>query len=183
MNIFSILPQAALGVAEQLASIYGQAFSKPPYNESPQVISQFRLSLQRHVELSGFACVIAQHPTSHEIVGFSYGYTSLPGQWWYDAVTDGLSPILIDHWFRDCFELVDLAVRPDLQGQGIGGKILHALVTTLPHRTAALSTIRTETVALHLYQRQGWLILNPKLDFPGIERPYMLMGKELQFAT
>ncbi len=136
--------------------------------------------MQSHVELPEFSCITASDPRNDEIVGFAYGYTSLPGQWWHDSVTEGLSPTLIEHWFKHCFELVDLAVLPEMQGQGIGSRILDTLSAQLPHRTAALSTMRAETPAFHLYQKRGWLVLNPTLNFPSIKRPYILMGKELR---
>lgn len=180
VEILQLTPKLALDHVEQLANIYAQTFSQPPYNESPKVFSQFRLSLQRHVDLDGFACVIARNPADNKIVGFAYGYTSLPGQWWHDSVTDGLSPTLIESWFSDCFELVDLAVLPTEQGQGIGSSILDAITSCIPHRTAALSTLRAETIAFRLYQKRGWLVLNPTLNFPNIKRPYILMGKELR---
>lgn len=179
VQISRLTPKLALEVVESLAVVYAQTFSQPPYNESPKVFSQFRLSLQHHVELEGFDCVIARNRDNNKLIGFAYGYTSLPGQWWHDSVTDGLSPTLIENWFSDCFELVDLAVLPEAQGRGIGSSILETITSALPHRTAALSTLRAETTAFHLYQKRGWLVLNPTLNFPNIKRPYILMGKEL----
>lgn len=136
--------------------------------------------MQNHLQRAGFMCFVAQNPETDEIVGFSYGYTALPGQWWYDTVTSDLSNTLVQNWFSDAFEVVDLALIPDEQGNGVGGQLFDALIDSLPHRTAVLSTMRTPTDAFYLYKKRGWQVLNPTLDFPNIKRPYMLMGKELQ---
>lgn len=180
MDIYPLTPASLPTYIDDLARIYSAAFSQPPYNESYSVLSRFCHAIEAHSVRSGFTGFFVKQPDSDEIIGFTYGYTSLPGQWWHDVVTRDLRPTLIQNWFSDAFELVDLALLPEEQGNGFGGSLFDHLIESLPHRTALLSTIRETTDAYHLYQKRGWQVLNPTLDFPGINRPYMLMGKELR---
>lgn len=175
-----LLPPADLmAVADQLSMIYREAFTMPPYEEDPLVAHQFRRSLSQHAKRPGFIIVVARARPAGPPIGFAYGYKCAPGQWWYDVVTDPLPEFQINYWFGDCFELVDLALLPKHHGVGIGSRLHDVLIGSLPHRTVALSTIRAETAALHLYRRRNWIILNPELQFPGIDRLYMLLVKKL----
>ncbi|MEM7128587.1 MAG: GNAT family N-acetyltransferase [Chloroflexota bacterium] len=169
-----------LDILEQLTAIYTSAFSLPPYNENPQVLGQFSHSLKTHLNRKGFLCLVIQCIQTGRPVGFAYGYTARPGQWWYNSVTKQLTPEQVHIWFSDCFEVVDLALLPEVHGQGLGSRLHDELIQRLPHRTAALSTISAQTTALHLYQRRDWQILDKAIQFSGIKRSYMLLGKELR---
>src|SRR5919199_3807605 len=55
-----------------------------------------------------------------ELLGFGYGYRSEAGQWWHDQVAAALRRDQRHRWLSDCFEVVELHVRPDAQGNGLG---------------------------------------------------------------
>ena len=93
------------------------------------------------------------------LVGFSWGYTGQPGQYWSDFILDTLGPAVAD-WVGGHFEFVELAVRPDSRGQGIGGKLHDTLFAGLQHRRALLGTEDDPTSpAVRLYTSRGWLRL------------------------
>jgi ribosomal protein S18 acetylase RimI-like enzyme len=132
-----------------------------------------------HVRRQGFRCLLAREIPGGAIVGFAYGYTSRTGQWWHDIVEGAMPAEQAVHWLAGAFELVELGVLPEAQGQGIGARLHDRLLVGLPHKTAVLSTMQVETRALQLYRRRGWVPLLENFHFPGVIEPYMIMGLEL----
>lgn len=170
---------ALADMQETIVAIYGRTFTMPPYNEQVASMRGFARSLPVYMRRSGFRCfvAVAQRP-----VGFAIGYTCRPGQWWYDVVTLKMARSVIDEWFSNAFELVDLAVLPAYQQQGIGGRLHDAILSDLPHKTAVLSTLQRESIAHHLYLRRGWETLAADFQFPNIDLTYQLMGLRLPLS-
>ena len=166
-------------VHAQLVDVYRRAFAAPPYGVDEGEVASFANRLPQHAGYRGFRCCAAQEVHTGRVVGFAYGYTSMPGQWWRDIVAAAMDPHTAEHWLSDAFEFVELGVLPEFQGRGIGGRLHDVLLDRLPHRTAVLSTARQETPALHLYRNRGWVVIVPELFFPGGGLPYVIMGKEL----
>ncbi len=164
---------------DQILNVYQAAFSPPPYNKLLADLAGFAGILTRHTERPGFKCIAARKEEDGEVVGFSYGYTSAPGQWWHDIVTGFMGPQLAARWLSDCFEFVELALHPRYQGQGCGGALHDLLLDGLPHRTAALSTLQVETTALHMYRKRGWTTILDEVTFPNTRKSYRIMGKDL----
>lgn len=163
----------------QLQKVYLAAFSLPPYREGETDVVRFRESFMRHTRRGGFRCVVAKD-SEQGVVGFGYGYTSKPGQWWRDVVEEGMSKENARKWLSDAFEFVELAVQPSMQGRGIGGRIHDELLRGLPNRTAVLSTYQGETPALFLYRKRGWITLLWDFLFPGAPQPILVMGLDLR---
>ena len=54
------------------------------------------------------------------MIGFAYGYASLPGQYYHELLARAFDREECDKWLRDCFEFVELAVHPSFRKQGLG---------------------------------------------------------------
>lgn len=97
--------------------------------------------------------------TAHQgehLVGFSWGYTGQPGQFWSDFILDQLGVAVAD-WVGGHFEFVELAVLPSHRGRGIGGRLHDTLLAGLPHQRALLGTTDDpSTPAVQLYTKRGW---------------------------
>ncbi|MFK4082473.1 GNAT family N-acetyltransferase [Kribbella sp. NPDC020789] len=94
-----------------------------------------------------------------EVVGFAYGFTGRRGQWWSDRIAAAILPEMAAEWIGGHFEVVELAVLPQAQGQGIGTALMTALVDGLPHRRMLLTTYADDRPAPRLYRRLGWQVL------------------------
>lgn len=118
-----------------------------------------------------------------QIAGFAYGFHGSDGQWWHDLVHAALrataGPEAAEFWLADAFEVAEVHVRPDHQGQGIGGRMVPRLLDGRTERTALLSTMDAETRARRLYRRLGFADLLTGFRFPGAEPPYAVMGAAL----
>lgn len=183
-SIRQISGEEAVSLKDDFVDVYRSAFSPPPYNKTLPDIAGFSATFGRHVLREGFKCVVLSpaenpDPAAGRVVGFAYGYTSQQGQWWHDIVAEALGPELSERWLSNCFEFVELALNPDHQGHGWGGRLHDALLQRLPHATAALSTLQTETTALKLYHKRGWVTIMADLHFPNTRQGYRIMAKEL----
>ena len=134
----------------------------------------------RHAGREGFLFLGAFEPGGR-LVGFVYGYTGAPGQWWYDRVAAALDPARRGEWLeRPHFELTELAVDPSYQGHRIGSRLHDAVLERVPHERAILSALADNGRVIRFYEHRGWQLLLRELRFePG--RPlFAILGKELR---
>lgn len=125
----------------------------------------------RHRARSGFR--LARAHDAEGLSGFAYGYTGEHGQWWTDHAAGVLEPAVVDLWLGGHFELVSIAVRPDVRRAGLGRRLMRALTDALPHERLLLMTSADESdPARTLYAREGWHVVGP-----GIGNGTVIMGK------
>ena len=165
----------ALG--EQIARVYDAAFGAAPYHEGPSELAGFRERMHRHAAREGFRCVVAE--LEDELVGFSYGYLSAPGQPWHDAVAAALPPAVAGRWLVDAFELVELAVAPTWQRRGLGTALHSGLLAGLSCSTAVLSVMQGYEPAVRFYRSRGWQELITDFRALGVRWPMVIMGRDL----
>ena len=174
-----LTPVEVSAARSQFREVYQQAFAAPPYSRDAGVADGFAGSLVRHVDREGFRALVARDADTGRIVGFAYGYATAPGQWWHEQVARAMTSAQLERWLLGAFELVEFAVAPHAQGQGLGSQLHDGLLRDLPYRTAVLSTMQAETTALQLYRKRGWVTLLDRFIFPGGARSYLIMGKDL----
>ena len=167
-------------VLEGIRATYREVFRRTPYFETEESARLFAEYLPGYIEREAFRCCVAEDmTTTRTVIGFAYGYSSLPGTWWYDNIAAALHGEQIAEWLRGAFEFAEFAVRPNWQGKGIGGRLHDCLLEDLPHRTAVLTTLDADIEAVHLYYSRGWKDLRRNFRGPGFDQPYRIMGKQL----
>lgn len=166
------------GLADAMAGVYRRAFAPAPYLRGEGDVIAFAAHLQEHSQRPGFCGFWASDPRG-EMVGFVYGFSGGPGQFWYDTVAAALPPALTERWLSDYLEVVEMAVCPEWQGQGIGTRLHDTILGCTRHATAALTTAQAETPALRLYRKRGWRTIYEHLVFPGDATPLRVMGIDL----
>jgi ribosomal protein S18 acetylase RimI-like enzyme len=126
---------------------------------------------ERHRVRDGFR--LARAYDDEALVGFAYGYTGHPGQWWTDHARAVLAADVADAWLGGHFELVSIGVLADARGTGTGRRLLRAVVEGLPHRRLLLmTTADAADPARRLYASEGWRVLGP-----GIGEATVIMGR------
>lgn len=150
--------------------IYGAAMGYPS-----SVVDARYGHAAAHTARMGFQAVGA-FDAEGVLTGFGYGYTTRPGQWWYDQVAAALGRTRSRQWLRDTFELCEFHVRPDQQGMGIGRTLLHTLLESVAHPQVVLSTPDSDTRACRLYRSEGFVDLLRGHYFPGDTRPFAILG-------
>lgn len=161
---------------DDAVAVYGEAMGYPA-----DLLGARRGYMATHVRRAGFRAV-ATLTTDGRLVGFGYGYSSAPGQWWHDQVRGGLHKHEREIWLTDCFEVVELHVRPAAQGHGIGAQQLKVLLTMAKGTTTLLSTPEADEAtsrAWRLYRRFGFIDVLRDFHFPGDARAFAILGRQL----
>jgi ribosomal protein S18 acetylase RimI-like enzyme len=161
---------------DEVIAVYGAAMGYPA-----DLLETRRGYVAAHAQRGGFRAA-ATLGDAGELLGFGYGYTSGPGQWWHDQVRSALRRDERKAWLSDCFELVELHVRPDAQGHGLGRRQLEALLDGVPNATVLLSTPEADehaSRAWRLYRRLGFTDVLRDFYFPGDDRPFAILGSGL----
>jgi len=140
--------------------------------------AQRAVTARRHATNQGFQCRAALDQNG-TLIGFGYGYTASPGQWWHDLVRKAMAPEAAADWLGDSFELSELHVLPEHQGEGIGRLLLLAVGERLSHRAMLLSTPDYDSRAFRLYRHLGFIDLARHYLFPGDARPFAVLGARL----
>lgn len=144
--------EAAAAFRERVLALWPQVFE--PVADEHQWRERF---WEQHRTRHGFRLVTAAE--GDLLRGFGWGYTGENGQWWSDMVGEALGGRGTD-WVGGHFELVELAVRPDDRGRGLGGALHDALLADLPHSRALLQTDADPRGSGHrLYRARGWQVL------------------------
>ncbi|HVB26608.1 MAG TPA: GNAT family N-acetyltransferase [Mycobacteriales bacterium] len=172
-SIHELDPHAFRPWVTDAVAVYVSALDPPP-----EEVSQRRAILERHLDRRGYRAVIA-HQDAH-LVGFCYGYHGAPGQWWHDVVARGLGRSASRRWLTDTFEVAELHVLPDRQGQGLGRELLTTLLTGCTESSAVLSAYDAATPARSLYRSMGFVDLLTGFRFPGGRREFAVMAKPLR---
>ncbi|WP_144121494.1 GNAT family N-acetyltransferase [Catellatospora sichuanensis] len=161
---------------DDVLTVFGEAMS---YH--PQALAVRRGYITTHLQRPHFRA-IASLSDMGQLLGFAYGYHSEPGQWWHDQVSAVLDPDARQRWLTDCFEVVELHVRPAAQGHGLGEAQLRALLAMTGAATTLLSTPEADeqaSRAWRLYRRTGFVDVSRHLLFPGDPRPFAVLGRPL----
>ena len=151
--------------------IYMAALGRPP-----EVLASRRASTRDHLPEPGFRAVLVW--SDADLVGFGYGYDHLPGQWWHDLVVDALTAEVSARWMSAAFQVTEVHVLPRHQRQGLGRRLMQALLDGVPRTTAVLSAFDEPTPARALYQSLGFVDLVRGLRFPGNVELYTVMAAE-----
>jgi ribosomal protein S18 acetylase RimI-like enzyme len=178
-EIFAVLDgDIALRALDELADVYREAFAGAPHDEPPEATARFRESLARHAELPAFRATAAWGPGA-DLVGFAYGHTSRPGQWWHDRVAAAIAPGLAERWMDEAFVVVNVAVRPRRRREGIGGRLHDLLLESAPHRTAVVSARHDDTAAQRLYHGRGWREIGRDVVLVPGGAPFVILARQM----
>ncbi|MCG8918221.1 GNAT family N-acetyltransferase [Actinokineospora sp. PR83] len=135
-----------------------------------------------HMLRAGWRCVAA-FDDDGAMAGIAYGYLGAPGQWWHEQVRRGVTERrgaeVADSWLDDYFELTELHVRPDSQGQGIGGELVRLLMAGAGSAHVLLSTPEGPSRAWRLYRRLAFADVLRNYQFAGDPRPFGVLGRSL----
>ncbi|WP_067498032.1 GNAT family N-acetyltransferase [Actinoplanes sp. TFC3] len=176
MRLVPWQPDDMLRRLDDVVSVYGEAMG---YRS--ELLQTRRGYIGAHVRRAGFRAV-ATLTTEGQLAGFGYGYASGTGQWWHDQVRSALDDTDRHRWLGNCFEVVELHVRPSAQGHGIGARQLRALLAMAEGETVLLSTPEADeqqSRAWRLYRRFGFEDVLRQFYFPGDERAFAILGREL----
>ncbi|MEH0971351.1 GNAT family N-acetyltransferase [Micromonospora sp. CPCC 205546] len=176
MRLVRWTPDDLVRRLDDVVAVYGEAMGY-----RPELLDSRRGYIATHVRRPGFRAVASLTSEGH-LAGFGYGYLGGSGQWWHDQVWRALDTPARQRWLTHCFEVVELHVRPPAQGHGLGARQLRALLSLAEGTTTLLSTPEadeTRSRAWRLYRRFGFVDVLRDFHFPGDERPFGVLGRDL----
>ena len=176
VRIVAWTPEDLTRRLDDVVGVYGQAMGYPS-----ELLITRRGYIASHVRRDGFRAVATLDDLGI-LLGFGYGYRSAQGQWWHDQVRAAISREQRAVWLSDCFEVVELHVRPGAQGHGLGALQLRTLLGMAVARTTLLSTPEADernSRAWRLYRRFGFVDVIRNFSFPGDLRPFAVLGRTL----
>jgi ribosomal protein S18 acetylase RimI-like enzyme len=162
---------------DQALWVFGAALGFP---RASSRVRSFADTLRRHASYGGFRAFGAINSRGR-MLGFSYGYSSVPGLWWREQIAQPLSIQQREFWLADAFEVAELHVHPSAQGQRLGSQLHDLLVRGAPkHRTALLSVMHRSARARALYASRGWQPLLEEFYFlTEPNTPFSVLGLTL----
>lgn len=145
--------EATAALGDDYADIYLEIRAEPPYNSGPLYQRErFLERTARQIERDGFELVAAEN--ADELAGFAFGLTIPAGGWWGGEVTPGPPEVVA----VDKLAVIELNVRKEHRGRGIGKQLLQELLTGRSERYATLLSI-PGAVAHDMYERWGWQVV------------------------
>jgi GNAT superfamily N-acetyltransferase len=167
-------------------TVYRRAFLDLHEADPARAESERTAHARTHVYRPGLRVVAALAedsdlpPDKAPLVGVAYGQPGARGQWWHDTIVAALAEDVAREWMSDCFEIVELHVLPEYQGQGLGRRLLRELLDGCGRRTAALSALELpDSPARRLYASEGFIPLLRDFPFAGGGTPYAVLVKKL----
>ena len=177
MEIQKCGPRDAASKRDQVIDVYDRAWTGTLFHPGAANVPTLGDRLVQQAGNPDFRLCVAVEGA--DAVGFAYGYSSVPGGWWRQSVAASLGGHAWNRWLDDCFEFAELAVVPEFQSQGIGGRLHDTLLAGLQQSTSLLSTQKANLSALSFYKARGWIVLNDWMMFSNRTEPYVIMGLDL----
>ena len=131
--------------------------------------------LPGHAALDGFLAVVAR--SGADPVGLAYGYHGVRGRWWSTQIERALAPAQQREWLGDWFEVVEIAVRPDHQGRGIGSAVHERLLVEAGWPRALLTARADDPDVRRFYERRGWRAVKVGIRLGAGEQQWVLYGR------
>lgn len=173
VEIIQASREAILSWLPAILDIYAQV-----HQLDAQAVAMREEIMRRHFHRRGYEGLVAVQ--DQRLVGFAYGYTGDPGQYWYDKVWAAMTPQQRSEWMEpEHFEFVELAVHPQGQRQGIGAQLHDRLLANRPESVALLTVRADNQPALSLYCKRGWQVVLDDFHFDPAGVRFFVMGKRL----
>ncbi|SEP55691.1 GNAT family N-acetyltransferase [Piscibacillus halophilus] len=163
---------------ENIGKLYCKTFIRTHFTgEDLKSVIQ---NISKHSTYKGFVGLKAKSNQGH-IIGFTYGYTSLPDQFYRQKIEAQLSGVELKYWLEDCFEFVELAVDIKYRRKGIA-KLLHdQLLNSVVHTTSLLTTSIDNYPAIQFYRRNNWEVIKNNAAVITDQNLQVIMGKKLKW--
>ena len=163
---------------DAIIGVYDRAFREWPYNHNHTAAERFREALRTHAVYPDFEATLLYEGES--LLGFTYGHTNAPDQWWYRQIACHLRRRDREQVFDGAWVIVELAVDPDARRRGLGRHLLRTATTGRPHRWAVLSTVVAESAAVSLYRDEGFVPLIDEFIFPESAGTWTVMAAPVE---
>jgi ribosomal protein S18 acetylase RimI-like enzyme len=155
---------------EPICELYGEVFSKPPFDGGAEDLAHQRERLVRLMANPAFGITVAG--AGGELVGFAYGAPLRPDTKWWDGFLVPVPEDVTKEWERRTFALIDMAVAGSWRRRGVGRRLLDVLLGSRSEQRATLAVRPTATGTQAFYRRLGWQYVGRLPGAPGEPSPF-----------
>lgn len=173
---FSFFDPSSEGI-DEIVRLYCYCFMGTGFSKDN--LEEVKTRIQKHGGYPGFNGIQAKDP-SGKLIGFAYGYTCTPGQFYRAKLGKQLSTAEKEYWLKDCFEFVELAVEPSHRRLGVGESLHDKLLGYSSHHTSILTTQTNNHNAKRLYHKKRWEVVKETARVMEGSPVLTIMGKVLQ---
>ena len=133
-----------------MTDLYAQVYAEAPYlGGTVQDCESFVERTLRQTQRPGFSIVWVM--ADQTLVGFAFGFTFPAGGWWKGEATPPPPEIMAG----EKFAVIELVVRRDHRGLGLGRRLLDELLAGR-HEPHAVLTAQPDAPARAIYDHWGW---------------------------
>lgn len=144
--------RTALEIIDELAAVYKEVYTEPPYDSGPLFdLDAFRSRTEHQAGRAGFT-IVTTRSAERRLIGFSFGYPFAAGRWWAGETTQ--PPDQIKSVPK--FAVIELVLLRPWRGRGIGHQQINELLADRPEPYATLCSL-PEAPVRRLYEQWGWL--------------------------
>lgn len=112
------------------------------------------------------------------LIAILVGWPCASRTWWSHHVRPALARSSNEGWLDDAFEVAELHVHPDVQGHGLGTKLLAKAATEVRQPRMVLSTNVENDNARAFYRRRGFRTLTGAFRWLGTDLRVLVLGRE-----
>ncbi|RKS76267.1 acetyltransferase (GNAT) family protein [Actinomadura pelletieri DSM 43383] len=144
----------AMAISGQIIDLYCRCYGCPPWSETPQQLSDYPDKLADATARPGFTAITVMD--AERLVGMAYGWPTRnvrQDDRMERAVVSAFGAERADELIGESFAVAELFVDPDVQGRGIGRRLMQDIVRG---RDSAWLVTHAQAPAAHLYRSLGW---------------------------
>jgi GNAT superfamily N-acetyltransferase len=143
-----------MAISDRVFDLYRRCYTRPPWSETPHQLAEYPAKLAAATRRPGFTAMTIID--DERPVGLSYGWPTLDprnGDRMEKAVVAAFGAARAEALIGGAFAVAELFVDPDVQGRGIGRRLLEGMVRD---KDAAWLVTHPPAPAARLYRKLGW---------------------------
>lgn len=139
---------------DAICELYDEVFAEPPMHWSVGQSAEHRETLERLMGSPGFGVVLAH--AGERLVGFAYGRTLATDTHWWDNFLSPVPAEVTAERPGRTFAVIDVGAQRAWRGQGLGRRLLEALLADRTEERATLAVEPEAERSQGFYRHLGW---------------------------
>lgn len=154
IDFSSIESDQAAQHLDDLAELYAEVYSEPPYEWGPEHVDLFAERFAKQCQRNGFRLIEARE--HGQLVGIGFGVTLLPNTPWWQNLNGPVDEDVIREYPNRTFAVIELLVRTPWRRRHVAKEIHNRLLNNRTEERATLTVLPTAEAAQTAYRKWDW---------------------------